>query len=303
MKSTDRHVALILEQSQVTAVEIAHSPKGYTLTAAGSFASAFNFDDQDMFSQPGASQRERAFAQELTIFFKNIGSSSRTFTFGLNSRMIVVQSIPTDASLSKAELEQHATWELSQYALLKNPNAFNVGTMVLDAKEETQVNMTIIVAVRKIFLNFLANVCRQLSGNLNIVDVDHFGAENALLFNYPELAAKRVLLAGVDENSFDASVVVNGQTKDFTTLEWSTENDMAQLAEYANSAGVEAVYFHGRIVSPAMVTSLKARAAMPVEILDPFKKVALPHTLRNYRDIESRRQEYASAIGLALRTE
>lgn len=303
MKTTERHIALILEQSQVTAVEVAQSPKGFTLTAAGSFASSFNFDDQDMFSQPGASQRERTFAQELSAFFKSIGSGSRMYTFGLNSRMIVVQSIPTDASLSESELEQHSLWELSQYALVKNPNAFNVGTMVLDAKEETQVNTTIIVAVRKIFLNFLANVCRQLSGNLNIVDVDHFGAENALLFNYPELAAKRVLLAGVDESSFDASIIVNGATKDFTTLEWSTENDMAQLAEYAKGAGAEEIYFHGRIVSPAMVTSMKALAAIPVEILDPFKKVALPHTLRNYRDIESRKQEYASALGLALRAE
>jgi Tfp pilus assembly PilM family ATPase len=52
-----------------------------------------------------------------------------------------------------------------------------------------------------------------------------------------------------------------------------------------------------------MVTGLKALSSIPVEIIDPFKKVALPHTLRNYRDIETRKQEYASAIGLALRAE
>jgi len=303
MKSTERRIALILEQSQVTAVEIAQSPKGHTLTAAGSFNSSLNFDDQDMFSQPGASQRERGFAQELQTFFKNIGSGSRTFAFGLNSRMIVVQSIPTDASLSESELDQHALWELSQYALVKNTNAFNVSSLVLDSNEETQVNTTAIVAVRKIFLNFLANVCRQLSGTLNIVDVDHFGAENALLFNYPELASQRVLLAGVDENSFDASVVANGQTKSFVSMEWTTENDMAQLAEYVKGVNVEMVIFHGRIVSPALVSSLQELVSVPVEIMDPFKKVSLPRTLRNYRDIENRRQEYASAVGLALRAE
>ena len=303
MKSTERRIALILEQSQVTAVEIAQSPKGHTLTAAGSFNSSLNFDDQDMFSQPGASQRERGFAQELQTFFKNIGSGSRTFAFGLNSRMIVVQSIPTDASLSESDLDQHSLWELSQYALVKNTNAFNVSSLVLDSNEETQVNTTAIVAVRKIFLNFLANVCRQLSGTLNIVDVDHFGAENALLFNYPELASQRVLLAGVDENSFDASVVADGQTKSFVSMEWTTENDMAQLAEYVKGVNVEMVMFHGRIVSPALVSSLQELVSVPVEIMDPFKKVSLPRTLRNYRDIENRRQEYASAVGLALRAE
>lgn len=303
MKTVERHIALILEQSQVTAVEVAQSPRGHTLTAAGSFSSSLNFDDQDLFSQPGASQRERTFATELQAFFKSIGSGSRLFTFGLNSKMIVVQCIPTDAALSGSDLEQHALWELSQYATVKNPNAFNVGTMVLDSNEETQVNSTIIVAVRKIFLNFLANVCRQLSGSLNIVDVDHFGAENALLFNYPEVAAKRIMLAGVDENSFDASICAQGATKSFVTMEWTTENDMAQLAELVKDANVDGVFFHGRIVSPAMVESLKSLVAVPVEILDPFKKVSLPRTLRNYADIEHRRQEYASAIGLALRAE
>jgi Tfp pilus assembly PilM family ATPase len=303
MKSTERHIALILEQSQVTAVEIAQSPKGNTLTAAGSFFSSINFDDQDTFSQPGASQREREFAQELQTFFKNIGSGSRTFAFGLNSKMIVVQSIPTDASLSESELDQHALWELSQYALVKNTSAFNVSSLVLDSNDEMQVNTTAVVAVRKIFLNFLANVCKQLSGNLNIVDVDHFGAENALLYNYPELTSNRVLLAGVDENSFDASVIANGQTRSFITMEWTTENDMAQLAEYVKGLNVEMVFFHGRIVSPALVASLKQLVSIPVEIMDPFKRVSLPRTLKNYRDIENRRQEYASAVGLALRAE
>jgi Tfp pilus assembly PilM family ATPase len=303
MKTTERRIALILEQSQVTAVEIAHSPKGHTLTAAGSFNSTLNFDDQDLFSQPGASVRERSFAVELQTLFKNIGSGSRTFAFGLNSKMIVVESIPTDASLSDSELDQHSSWELSQYALVKNTNAFNISSMVLDSNEKIQVNMTAIVAVRKIFLNFLANVSKQLSGTLNIVDLDHFGAENALLFNYPELATKRVLLAGVDENSFDASVVANGQTKNIVTMEWTTENDMAQLAEYVKGENVEMVFFHGRIVSPALVGSLKQLLSIPVEIMDPFKKVALPRTLKNYREIQDHKQEYASAVGLALRAE
>ncbi|MGA7159408.1 MAG: hypothetical protein WBZ48_00275 [Bacteroidota bacterium] len=303
MKATERHIALILEQSQVTAVEIAQSPKGHTLTAAGSFNSSLNFDDQDVFGQPGALQREHAFAQELNTFFKNIGSGSRMFSFGLNSKMIMVQSIPTDASLSQSELEQHAVWELSQYALVKNTNAFNVNSMVLESNEEMQVNTAAIVAVRKIFLNFLANVCKQLNGSLHIVDVDHFGAENAMLFNYPDLVTKRVLLAGVDENSFDASVVANGETRNFLTLEWTTENDMAQLAEYVKGLQVELVFFHGRIVSPAMVTGLQELVSVPVEIMDPFRKITLPRTLRDYHEIENRKQEYASAVGLALRAE
>ena len=303
MKTTERHIALILERSQVTAVELAQSAKGYTLTAAGSFASSLSFDDQDVFSQPGSAQRENTFAHELRSFFQKVGIGSRAFAFGLNSRMIVVQTIPTDGSLSGTELDQHSLWELSQYTLVKNPNAFSVSALVLESNPETQVNTAVIVAVRKIFVNFLANVCRQLNGNLNIVDVDHFGAENAFAFNYPELATMRTLLVGADENSFDASVVSNGETKNFVTMEWTTENDMAQLADYVKQMTVDAVYFHGRIVSAAMVASLKRFVAIPVEIVNPFKNIALPHSIRNYSEIENRKQEYASAVGLAMRTE
>lgn len=303
MKTTERHIALILEQSQVTAVEIAQSPKGYTLTAAGSYASSLNFDDQDLFTQPGSAQRERAFSQELVSFFKKIGCGGRSLSFGLNSKMIVVQTIPTDGSLAESELDQHALWELSQYALVKNPNAFSVSAMVLDANTETQVNTTVIVAVRKMFVNFLASACKGVNGNLNIIDVDHFGAENALAYNYPEIATTRTLLVGADENSFDASVLIHGETKSLVTMEWSTENDMAQLAEYVKHADVQSVYFHGRIVSSAMVASLKQFVSIPVEIMNPFKKVALPRSLRTYSEIENRKQEYASAVGLAMRAQ
>ena len=96
---------------------------------------------------------------------------------------------------------------------------------------------------------------------------------------------------------------LSGETKNFITLEWTTENDMAQLAEYVQGESVEIVFFHGRIVSPAMVASLKQLVSIPVEIMDPFKKITLPKTLRDYREIENRRQEYASAVGLALRAE
>jgi Tfp pilus assembly PilM family ATPase len=52
-----------------------------------------------------------------------------------------------------------------------------------------------------------------------------------------------------------------------------------------------------------MIASLKQFVSIPVEIMNPFKRVALPHSLQNYSEIENRKQEYASAVGLAMRTE
>jgi len=43
----------------------------------GSFISQLDFDDPALFEQPGASQREKLFANELLIFLKKIGSGSK----------------------------------------------------------------------------------------------------------------------------------------------------------------------------------------------------------------------------------
>jgi Tfp pilus assembly PilM family ATPase len=65
----------------------------------------------------------------------------------------------------------------------------------------------------------------------------------------------------------------------------------------------EKVYFHGRIVTPELVESARTALAVPIEVIDPFQKVALPHSLNNYAEVERSKQSYAAAVGLALRSE
>jgi Tfp pilus assembly PilM family ATPase len=303
MKTTERYIALVLEHSEVTAVEIAHSPKGFTLTAAGSFASSMNFDDQEIFMQPRSVQRERAFVQELAPFLRKIGSGSRFFSFGLNSRMVLLQMFPLDTTLSESDIEQHAQWELAQHYTNASPISFAISTQMLDTHSEAEVASTVMVSVRKAFVSFLTNVAVLLGGSLHIVDVDHFGAENALAFNYPEIREKRIIVAGLDENSFDASLMVQGQTKDIVTMELSGDGTIGPLVEYASNAKAETIFLHGRILTPELVSTLQEMVSVPVEVIDPFRKVSLPHSLANYDEISERRQAFASAVGLALRSE
>lgn len=303
MKSAERFLALILERSNVTAVELTHSVKGYALTAAGSFVSSLNFDDQEAFTQPGAIQRERTFAQELTVFLRRITSGSKMFSFGLNSRMVMMQTFPLDIDLAPNEIEQHAQWEVSQYFPNADPDSYFITTQVLNTIEESHVSNTVVVAVRKQFVNFLSNVCTQLHAMLHIVDVDHFGAENALLLSNPELHEKKAVFVGVDEDSFDASVLVNGTPHDIRTMERASDTDVDMLAAFISENAPDAVFFHGRMVNETLLSAVEQRIGMPPEIVDPFKHVMLPPSIRNFEEISKNKQRYASAIGLALRTE
>jgi Tfp pilus assembly PilM family ATPase len=301
MKATERYLGIILEHTQITAVEIAHSPKGHTLTAAGSFVSSMLFDNQDVFSQSGATQRERKFAQELSSFLKSIGSAAAMMSFGLNTRMVMLDSVPMDATLSQSEIDQHVRWELAHYMANAMPQSYSISALPLES--DGSVTTTAIIAVRKTFVNFLSHVCTLIGGNLNIVDVDHFTAENALLYNYPDISAKNIILAGVDEESMDASVMRNGAATRIITFSRNDDGGIASLASLAKEVNPDTLYMHGRLVTPELVEQIKSTISTPVETVDPFVKVNLPKTIKNYEDVFQHRHEFAAAVGLALRME
>ncbi|MDE3058284.1 MAG: pilus assembly protein PilM [Bacteroidota bacterium] len=303
MKSAERYLGLILERSNVTVVELTHSSRGYALTAAGSLVSSLNFDDQELFMQPGAIQRERTFAQELSVFLRRITAGSKILSFGLNSRMVMMQTFPLDLELSPNEVEQHAQWELRQCFPNADPESYFITTQVLNSSEDSRIANAVIVAVRKPFVNFLSNVCTYLHVMLHIVDVDHFGAENALLLSNPELNEKKVVFVGVDEDSFDASILVNGTPYDIRTMERLSDTDIDALADFIRETAPDAVFFHGRMVNETIVSTVEQRSGIPVEIVDPFKRVLLPQSIKNFEEISNNKQRYAAAIGLALRTE
>jgi Tfp pilus assembly PilM family ATPase len=301
MKATERYLGIILENTQITAVEIAHSQKGHTLTAAGSFVSSMVFDNQDVFSQPGATQRERKFAQELSSFLKSIGSGAAMMSFGLNTRMVMLDSVPMDATLSQQEVDQHVRWELAHHMANAMPQSYSISAIPLAS--DGSVTTTAVVAVRKTFVNFLGHVCTLIGGNLHIVDIDHFTAENALMYNYPDVAAKNIILAGVDEESMDASVMKNGSAVHIVTFGRTDDEGITPLAALVKEIKPDLIYMHGRLVTGDLTERIRSACSVPVEIVDPFNKVNLPKTIKNYDAIYEHRQEFASAVGLALRSE
>lgn len=302
MKGTERYLAFIIERTHITAVEIAHSPRGKTLTAAGSFDSSINFDNPEIYHEAGMANRERTLVKEIQTFMKNIGAGAHFFSFGLNSKMAMVQSIPIEQSLTDEEFNVHLQWELQNFYPDANPEQFVIMpyALVNDAGEPD--NRAMIVAVRKSFLNFLNGVCEKLHGSLHIVDVDHFCAESCITFSFPNIASKRTAVIGIDEESFDASLLIGGKNAHIQTIQRNGD-DFSAIDQYAREQNVDAIYVHGRIITPEMIEQLQQFTSYPVELSDPFRKVALPATLTNVEEIKARRQEYTAAVGLAVREE
>jgi len=302
MKNTERYLAFIIESRHITAVEIAHSPKGKTLTAAGSFDSEIDFDSPEVYSEVGAANREKIFVKEIQAFVKRIAAGAHFYSFGLNTRMTMLQQIPVEASLTDEEFNIHLRWELQNYFPDATPEQYVIQPYALVGDDGVAGSNAMIISVKKTFVNFLNNVCQELHGSMHILDIDQFCAEGAILFNYPHLAQKRTAVIGVDEETLDAGLLINGKNSDIKTMRWNRK-DLSLIGKYAREKGAEVIYLHGRMVSQKLVEQLKEISPIDVELADPFRKIALPPTIKNVDEIKMRRQEYTAAVGLAVREE
>ncbi len=302
MKGTERYLAFIIESRHITAVEIAHSPKGKTLTAAGSFDSEIDFDSPEVFTEVGMASREKIFVREIQAFMKRVAAGAHFFSFGLNTRMAMLQQVPVEESLSDDEFNLHLNWELKNYFPDATPEQYVVQPYALVGDDGVAGSNAMIISVKKTFLHFLNNVCSQLHGSMHILDIDQFCAEGALLYNYPHLAQKRTAVIGVDEETLDAGLLVNGKNSDIRTMNWN-RRDLSTIGKYARDKGAEVIYMHGRLVNQKLVDAVKEISPIDVELADPFRKVALPQSIKGMEEIKMRRQEYTAAVGLAVREE
>ncbi len=302
MKGTERFTSFIIERSHITSVEIAHSPRGFTLTAAGSFDSEIDFDNPGIFEPEGMSKREKIFAAEISSFLKRIGAGSKNFSFGLNSNMMMVQKIPVEQSLSDDEFNIHIAWELKNFFPEALPEQYIVMPYALAGTDGTPGNNGMIVGIRKTFVNFLNNVCEKCYGVLHVVDVDHFCAETAIMHNFPQAIKMPTAVIGIDEETVDCSMLYQGKNGDIVSIPWSG-TELKKISDYAAANNAEQIFLHGRIVNEMTGEQLKQFTPLPVEVSDPFKKISLPATIKDIEIIKTQRQKYTAAVGLALRTE
>jgi Tfp pilus assembly PilM family ATPase len=301
-KKPERYAAIILEHSHVTVVELTHNALGYALTAAGSYESQINFDNPQSFSGEEAHLQEKAFAAELKGVFKALGAVANRFSFGMNTGMLMLQTIPMDTSLDEHGQREQALWELRQFSDNCTASSHNLVTHRLVPSSAPGVAQTVVVGVQKSFVAFLKGTASVLRGSLHIVDVQHFCAENALKENYPTIAEKRTLMIGMDDTALTASLIVDGTSIDVQTRQF-TGDDTRMLYDFTRSSGAQQIFLHGSAASFQTCESLKRSLEVPVSLIDPFRTVMLPASLKGLADIKARRHEFTAAVGLAMRTD
>jgi Tfp pilus assembly PilM family ATPase len=304
LKKSDRCIGVIFEHSHVTAVELEHGAKGFMLTAAGSFEAQTNFENRAALSERGERQRQKAFASELGSFLKKIGAASKRLSFGLNTSMLMLQTVPMEAALDHRRQQEQALWELKNFDTDASDTSHVLITQQLAGASETQTGSvpTVVVGVRRSFVQFLTNTASLLSASFNILDVQHFCAENAFNANYANARAQRTLLIGMDDHSLTASTLADGQSLDVQVRSFSGD-DTRMIFDFVRQSGAEQIFLHGSGASYQLCESIRRSLDVPVALVDPFRTVMVPASVKGLADIKARRHEFTAAVGLAMRTE
>jgi Tfp pilus assembly PilM family ATPase len=219
----------------------------------------------------------------------------------LDNKSVFLFSFPLDTSLNQTEQNEHVEWELSNFIEDFKPREYVHDTHVLRTNAREQVSDVLIVSVRR---SLLFNIQHELEGrsiDLQFADAQHFGAQHALLTAHPETKNKIVALVGAVNNRLDIGIVSNGRLTVYRYGIVTGEQRLNLLRESIQDIAVSDVYLYGAAVLPEFVKTVRDALSLNVTMLDPFSRLTIASSFRDFDKFIGREHHFAASVGCALR--
>lgn len=317
MKNKNKFAAYHFSQNRVTAVELAHSDNDFELTSL-----VERENDGSLFtllSSPSASDSNHVdrLVKEIDSIQEEGDITASNISFCLDSQWVFTHSFPIEENLSEAEAADHLRWELSHYLEPAGYDDFITATARLDSLPQPGVSLVLSASVRRDLISLLRQVTSKLGLSLAVIDVDHFGAEHALRWNYPEIEQETVVLLGLKSEHLHVSLFRKGIPVRYRTAEILNSQTMRSILDeffIQNGEGNSArkkVYLYGEKMESILEALRMFRKELPglftdsetgnlnAELLDPLKRLKLPRRLRKMDRLSFHR--FAPAVGIAMR--
>ncbi|MDA0987139.1 MAG: hypothetical protein O3A55_06025 [Bacteroidetes bacterium] len=292
------HTAVVFEWDQVFCVELEFRNNKYSLNSFGTYTSQINTDKIELLLNN--QEPKKIIITELSQFLAKNKFKSKNISFGLNSAMMFVETLPFDISLTKEEKIEHVTWELYQHFYHDKSVSYESDVFYVQENKNQAFEETISVSIRQDLIWFFNDVAVGCGKELNIINVDHFGAEQSVLHNYPEDILNPFLIINCDEETTDFTIMQNGSPVFTITLNNSDEI-ILKINEQILKYKLSKIFLHGRALNPQFHELLVSKSQIPVQLIDPFKKIEIPKSFAKQIEQIEVRQKFTSAIGLALR--
>jgi Tfp pilus assembly PilM family ATPase len=221
---------------------------------------------------------------------------------GVDNASVFYHSFPADQSLTREQREEMIDWELSHFIADYAASDFIRDVHLLAPEVGTAGPGVLVVAANRSFVQNITSLIRTRKIGLQVIETNFFGAVYALGVNYPETAMKRVLVAAIEGERVDAGVLCRGKLERHVCRATSGQDDMLGFLAGASAAGrVDEVYLTCAGATHALVLAARRRFGVPVEMLNPVRKLRLKRRFARENEFAGVEHRFASVIGCALR--
>lgn len=221
---------------------------------------------------------------------------------GVDNASVFYHSFPADQSLTREEREEMIDWELSHFIADYAAPDFVRDVHMLVPETGATLPGLLVVAANRSFVQDITATIRARKLGLQVIETNFFGAVYALGVNYPETAMKRVMIAAIEGDRVDAGILCRGKLERHACRRTTGQDDLTGfLAGAAVSGRVDEAFLAGGGATHALVMAARRRFAIPVEMLNPSRRLRLKRSFARENEFAGVEHRFASVIGCALR--
>lgn len=247
---------------------------------------------------------------------------TESIAIAVSPRFALIKRVPCEPALSQKEMEAHVLWELGQY-IVSPIDEYRYEFQTFPPSSEGAFPSLLFVGIRNSVIEALETIAKTLDLSLQSVTVENLAQINLIEYNYElspgektaliEIGDQGILFTLMDHSEFighraiaydelngskgmpgrDPEGFINHVSKHLRFLfddYWSDDTksgfDNVLLTRHSGEIAVDAVLEAGRHI--------------PIQIVQPFRKIAPSENLQRTLDRGTIFAEYIGAIGSTL---
>ena len=220
----------------------------------------------------------------------------------IDNASVFLHSFPLDTTLSQVEQNEHIVWELSNFLPDFKPGEYIRDVHTLQVHAQQHVNDVFVVAARRSLIFEIQEALAKEKIELHVADTSHFGAQYALLVNYPEVKTKTTALLNVSQARVDGGILHNGRLTRYRYLPATSADEVLEfLQSLVNIHSITDVFFYGTNATHSIVNAARQQLKVNAEMLNPLRRLPVSSRFRDFSVYNGREYRFAPAIGCALR--
>lgn len=306
MPGFENHAGFSISDSKLQVVEVDYLNDQFRLVNVDEIA----FDEKINFEYDNEIKISALIQGAFSKLQSKKKLNSKFVSFTLPPELFYLMQIPYDNSLLYQDLLEEFKWELSVLYPFVNQKDLVLQYLEIEKNSFTNINMALVLAMQRKYLQILDSFCKNNNLNLKFVDHLHIAAEKSLsisnTINYKGLT----LSVYLNQKFISIFFAFNSKPLLFKVIPLIDASEITDhlIKETSGSnilkierSQIEAAFIFGEGVTNNLITTLKKVLELDFIASNPFDKIRpLPELYESKLYLE-KYNSFASAAGIAYR--